>query len=196
MLQGKNGQETYTKSLISVGSNLSSTAGDVQATVLVALELLAAEAVTITAQSRLFRTPAFPPGAGPDFVNAALEVTTALSPEALLAVLHGVEKRLGRTRKTRWEARILDLDLLAYGAEILPDRGVYDHWLNLSPEAQRSAAPSELVLPHPRLQDRAFVLIPLMDIAPNWRHPCLGKTIAELATALPAPDVADIVPLQ
>jgi len=196
MLQVENRQNTCLKGLVAVGSNLTSSAGDARATVAVALQLLGARGLKITARSRLFRTPAFPAGSGPDFVNAAFSVETDLSALALLDLLHSVEHDLGRTRQTRWEARVLDLDLLALGDRILPDAESFDHWFRLSLEDQMVQAPDQLILPHPRLQDRSFVLVPLMDIAPDWRHPRLGLTVAEMLAKLPAGDLASIVPLE
>lgn len=187
--------KNLSKSLIALGSNLPSSAGDVSETLEIALQLLSGESVRIRARSRMFRTPAFPAGSGPDFVNAAIEVETTLSPDELLNRLHEVEATLGRTRNERWEPRVIDLDLLSFGELVLPDEGTLDTWMNLSPEDQRTKAPDQLVLPHPRMHARAFVLVPLMDIAPDWRHPRLMKTVAELVCMLPEDDLNEIVPL-
>lgn len=145
--------------------------------------------------SRFFRTPCFPEGAGPDFVNAALVCRTSLAPTAFLALLHEVERSIGRTRNARWEARILDLDLLAMGDLVLPDRREYQRWSDLPLDALMQVSPPELILPHPRLHERAFVLVPLADIAPDWRHPVLGRTVAEMCAALPEADRAAITPI-
>lgn len=181
--------------LIAVGSNLPSQATSVRETVDLALELLARQALEISARSRLFRTPAFPAGSGPDFVNAAVIVQTCLSARDLLTCLHDVEFQMGRSRTTRWEARVLDLDLLSYGSAVSPDKATYLQWRNLPAKEQAKHAPEQLILPHPRMQDRGFVLVPLLDVAPNWRHPVLGRTVAEMYAALLPSDIEGISPL-
>lgn len=196
MLQVQNVHKPYTKGLVAVGANLPSLTGGVRETIIFALELLIGESVRITAQSRFFRTPAFPEGSGPDFINAVVEVETTLTAPQLLAHLHDVEARTGRTRTERWEARVLDLDLLDLGGQVLPDLEAYTHWLSLPEEAQQSAAPDQVILPHPRMQDRGFVLVPLLDIAPDWRHPVLGKTVRQMVDALPPSALDGIAPLQ
>ncbi|SDZ55597.1 2-amino-4-hydroxy-6-hydroxymethyldihydropteridinediphosphokinase [Jannaschia faecimaris] len=140
----------------------------------------------VIACSRLFRTPAWPPGAGPDFVNAAAVLSTSWSPGAVLDRLHRVEERHGRVRQRRWAPRVLDLDLLAAGQAIAPDVATFHRWMTLSADRQMVEAPETLVLPHPRLADRAFVLIPLLDVAPDWRHPVTGRTVRAMADALSA----------
>jgi len=78
---------------------------------------------------------------------------------------------------------------------VLPDPAGFRHWLDLPPEAQSREAPDRLILPHPRMQDRAFVLVPLADVAPDWRHPVLGRTVTQMRDALPAGLLAEVVPL-
>jgi 2-amino-4-hydroxy-6-hydroxymethyldihydropteridine diphosphokinase len=138
------------------------------------------------AVSRFWQTPAFPAGSGPDYVNAAVALISRLSPVELLGELHRIEADLGRERKgPRWQARIIDLDLLAYGELVLPDSATHDAWRALPPERQAEAAPEGLVLPHPRLQDRGFVLAPLAEVAPGWRHPRLNRSVAQMLADLP-----------
>lgn len=147
--------------------------------------------------SRLYATPCFPIGAGPDYVNAAAELTLRqdMTPAALLGVLHDIEARFGRRRDTRWGMRTLDIDIVAIGETILPDRATWEAWAALPPEDQPNRTPDRLILPHPRLQDRAFVLVPLADVAPDWVHPVIGKDVAAMLAALPAADRATVVPL-
>ena len=114
----------------------------------------------VTGVSRLYRTaPVGGPPGQPDYLNAALSLQTALPPADLLAALHDIEARAGRTREVRWEARVLDLDLILYGDQISDDPA--------------------LTLPHPRAWERAFVLAPLHDLDPALRYPRTGETVAE-----------------
>ena len=149
------------------------------------------------AVSRFFATPCFPAGAGPDYVNAAavLEIAPQTDAASTLAVLHRVEAQFGRKRETRWGMRTLDLDLLGLGDSALPDAETQDGWRNLDPALQARRAPDLLILPHPRLQDRAFVLVPLADVAPGWVHPRTGRSVAEMLAALPEADRAEVKPL-
>lgn len=151
-------------------------------------ENLAAEGFSDINCSGYFVTEAFPPGSGPDFVNAALRAKWPgrgpAAAEAALAALHATEARFGRSRAQRWGPRTLDLDLLAFGDLVLPDGATQDRWRALGADAQRSAVPERLILPHPRLQDRAFVLVPLAEVAPGWRHPRTGATVATMRDAL------------
>ncbi|MEL7045762.1 MAG: 2-amino-4-hydroxy-6-hydroxymethyldihydropteridine diphosphokinase [Pseudomonadota bacterium] len=181
--------------LVAFGGNLPSEAGSPVETIHAAIRDLECRYVNNVLLSRFFKTPAFPIGSGPDFVNAAATLEFAGTPQELLSHLHAVEASFGRERRARWVARTLDIDLLAVGESILPDRATQDRWRKLPVEEQQVEMPEDLVLPHPRLQDRGFVLVPLADVAPVWRHPVLGRTVTEMRDALPRDQVSGIVPL-
>jgi 2-amino-4-hydroxy-6-hydroxymethyldihydropteridine diphosphokinase len=144
--------------------------------------------------SRLYATPCFPAGAGPDYVNAAARFTlpAGMTPPEVLAILHDAEDGLGRRRSTRWAGRTLDADLLAVDDLVLPDLATQTFWRDLAPDRQVRETPDSLILPHPRLQDRAFVLVPLADVAPDWRHPVLGLTVRQMLSRLSHKDRAGV----
>ncbi len=186
---------SFTKALIAVGSNGSSEINLSFRIVREAIDRVAAETGGDAVVSRFFRTPAFPAGAGPDFVNAAFTVDWTGSADSLLDLLHGVEAEAGRTRTHRWEARVLDLDLLALGDQVHPDAPTQTNWRNMPLSEAATRAPEQLILPHPRLQERGFVLVPLADVAPDWRHPLTGDTVRAMLDRLPPAELQEIVAL-
>lgn len=185
------------QALVALGANLPHGGEAPEFTLTQALSDLARAGVAPARTSRFYRTPCFPAGAGPDYVNAAavLTVPQGWDAQRLLSLLHDIEHRHGRTRETRWGMRTLDLDLIAMGDAVLPDAATWTHWHDLPPADQSRTAPDRLILPHPRLQDRAFVLVPLADVAPDWRHPVTQRSVTEMLAALPPADRAEVVPL-
>ena len=160
--------------LIALGANLNSTAGTPAETIASALLALGRNGVKIEAVSAFYATSAWPDPADPPYVNAVARIDTAYSPEELMQVLHKIESMYGRTRGTKNAPRTLDLDLLDYRARV------------------EKGPPT---LPHPRLAERAFVLIPLSDVAPSWRHPVTGRSVVDLIAALPEESSAAVVRL-
>lgn len=181
--------------LIALGGNLPGPLGPPETTLHAALTALEDMDFRLTATSGFLRSPAFPRGGDPDFVNAVAQVETSLSPQDALSRLHEIEADLGRDRHGRWAPRRIDLDLLACGSTVLPDIATFRHWHDLPLDRQKTRVPSGLVLPHPRIQDRAFVLVPVAQIAPDWVHPVLGTTAAQMLAALPAADIAALRPV-
>ncbi|GAA6199653.1 2-amino-4-hydroxy-6-hydroxymethyldihydropteridine diphosphokinase [Aquicoccus sp. SU-CL01552] len=187
--------DSRSNTCVALGANLPSCAGTPQQTLVAAVAAMAERGLVIRAVSRFFATPCYPPGAGPDYVNAAVRLSTDLAPQALLALLHEIEARFGRERQLRWGIRTLDLDLLTVDDMVVPDPTTQDRWRGLDDTAQRQLAPEGLILPHPRLQDRGFVLVPLADIAPHWVHPRLGRSVSDLLAAQPSEELAEIRPI-
>ncbi|MEM1272682.1 MAG: 2-amino-4-hydroxy-6-hydroxymethyldihydropteridine diphosphokinase [Pseudomonadota bacterium] len=184
-----------TNGLVALGANLPSDVGDPPATIEMAFAALSEIAAGPLAQSKMYQTPAFPAGSGPDYVNAAAAVPWRGTAETLLLALHRIEAAAGRTRSARWEARILDLDLLSFGEAVLPDAKTEETWRLLPPDAAMHATPDQLILPHPRLSERGFVLVPLIEIAPDWRHPVTGLTVTAMHAMLSPEERAAIRPI-
>lgn len=195
MSQGMGQPNAVTSALIALGGNLPTERTRPADTMRAAIAAIGVEIGPVIAQSRLFRTPCFPAAAGPDYVNAAVRVDTARDAHEIMQRLHAIERAFGRERLQRWGMRTLDLDLIALGDAVLPDAATQSAWRALPADLQRLRAPEDLVLPHPRVQDRAFVLVPLADIASDWTHPLLGASVRDMLAALPPGDAVGVVAL-
>lgn len=163
--------------LIAFGSNLRGVHGKPKAEIESAFAILPDFGIKLLKTSRLYRTPAVSPHEQPDFVNAVAAVDTELDAEGLLAQLHEVENLFGRVRTIRWGERVLDLDLLDFRGAYIPATGKRG--------ADAGTGKLPLALPHPAIRERAFVLLPLRDVAPEWRHPVTGEPVNDLIAALP-----------
>lgn len=184
--------------LIALGANLPREGSEPAETLEAALGALEREGLKLEARSRWYRSAAFPPGSGPDFVNGAARLSGAqdMTAQTVLAALHAVERALGRERRVRWAPRVCDLDLIAMGPVVLPDRETLARWMALPAEEAGRTPPDTLLLPHPRLQERGFVLAPLAEIAPQWRHPVTGQTVLEMLDALPETAREGLAPIE
>lgn len=155
--------------VIALGANLPGRFASPRAALAAAIDAIRAKGVNITKISSLWLTAPVPVSDQPFYHNAAITVETGLSPYALLETLHGIEQDFGRVRSLRNAPRVLDLDLVAYNDVVLDK--------------------PELIVPHPRMQDRAFVLKPMAEVvAGDWLHPVLQKSLATLLAELPAQD--------
>ncbi len=146
---------------LSLGSNV----GDRAAQIARAVETLAAAGVRVLRQSSLYATEPVDFETQSWFLNCVVEAETGLMPRQLLRALQGVERALGRKKMVRRGPRAIDIDLLLYGSSVV-----------------RAA---ELEVPHPRMTERRFVLVPLSELAPALRHPTLHRTVAELLAETP-----------
>jgi 2-amino-4-hydroxy-6-hydroxymethyldihydropteridine diphosphokinase len=191
--QVKNRSNNQTSIYLAFGSNQAERLKSSVELIKSAYELLVDRHVNITTFSPFYQTPAFPVGNGPDYVNSVIEVETAMQPQALLAVLHDIEKQLGRERVERWGTRTIDIDLLDYAGCVQPSPEGYKKWRNMSLEMQKITWPDGLILPHPRIQDRGFVLVPLKSVAPNWMHPVSSESIDALIAQIDKQDLEKII---
>lgn len=158
---------------VALGANLPSIYGEPHETLAAAMEALGKAGIHVAARSSVWLTAPVPVSDQPWYHNAVVRVETDLSPYALLERLQGIENEFGRVRSIRNAPRVIDLDLIAYNDSIL-DR-------------------PELIVPHPRMHLRAFVLLPLRELAPGWGHPVTGAALADLIAALPVDQLAKVM---
>jgi 2-amino-4-hydroxy-6-hydroxymethyldihydropteridine diphosphokinase len=161
---------------VGLGANLAFEGSGPRQTLTRAINALAEAGFASNQLSSVWRSPAWPPSDQPEFYNAVASLDTrGHSPQALYECLRAIETRFGRERRERWAARTLDLDIVAIDGQV----GLY----------------GAIQVPHPRMHERAFVLAPLAEIAPAWRHPLRGLTAAELLAALPQGQAQAVGPL-
>lgn len=127
--------------------------------------MIGAEAGTVLKQSALYETAPWGNVEQPGYLNQALLIDTALDANALLEKVLDIEHRIGRIRREKWGARVIDIDVIFYNQDVI-------------------ATPA-LKVPHPQLQNRRFVLVPMAEIVPEWVHPVLGKTVLQLLDECP-----------
>ncbi len=150
---------------IALGANLPSHFGSPYQTLQAAKAAMQEQGIRIDASSRTWLTAPVPVSDQPWYHNEVVRVSTEFSPYELLERLQSIEDAFGRVRTVRNAPRLLDLDLVAYNNEILDK--------------------PELIVPHPRMHKRAFVLLPMQEVAQNWEHPVIGVTLDDLVMNLP-----------
>ena len=164
--------------LVALGGNLATSAdGGPRGILEAALKAMPAFGIRVCARGPFYRTPSLSRYTQDDYVNSVIGIEMMLPPQPLLAMLHRIEALFGRVRRDRWGPRTLDLDFLDYKGLVVPamDRRGID-----------AVGELPLALPHPGLMERGFVLLPLREVAPGWRHPATGESIETLIGRLPA----------
>lgn len=161
---------------IGLGGNLPHPAhGSPRQTLEAALKALELQGISVLRVSPWYRSAPVPASDQPWYVNAVAELSTDATADQLLATLHRVEEAFGRVRSVPNAPRQIDLDLLDFRSQTAP------------------GGPGRATLPHPRMRGRAFVLRPLADLVPDWRHPLTGQVIEDLVAALPSDQVIERV---
>jgi 2-amino-4-hydroxy-6-hydroxymethyldihydropteridine diphosphokinase len=166
--------------LLGLGTNASGRWGVPRDILLRAVDELRQLGMHVERVSRIYSTAPLGPGRQDRYLNAVVLVTSPPPPAELLRLLKRIERRAGRrTSSRRWGPRPLDIDILQYGGKRIG-------W------PPRRRIPGHLILPHPEMHRRAFVLVPLCDVAPDWRHPVLGLGARALLARIARKEVADV----
>lgn len=162
-------QRNYSsETIIAIGANLNSRFGPPVEACEEALNRMCSNNIAVVRRSFWYESAPVPLSDQPWYVNGVVCVHTTLEAHALLQALHKIEADMGRVRAEINGPRVIDLDLIGFGTQIIV------------PEQ-----PLDLCVPHPRLHERAFVLIPLRDVAPDWHHPVSGASVDQMIEALP-----------
>ena len=162
---------------LGLGSNLSSKFGDRFTNINLAISFLEGYGIKVIKKSNFYETPSYPNKENPKFINAVILVETTLPPVDLMSVLLFIEEKLGRKRDKKNDPRTCDIDIIDYNSQIL----------NLKFNN------SELTLPHNELTKRNFILFPLQEISPNWKHPKTKEFISDLLQKLSEVDKNSIL---
>lgn len=169
-----------TKYFIALGSNVEATNVKKIEVINNTLDCFSKFDISLIRVSSFWESKSYPDKTQPNFINAVSEVSANLNPYQFLGVLKEIEIMFGRKKNKRWGNRVLDLDILSSSSLIIPNLLVLNKWIKMPLLQQTKVQPGKLILPHPRIQDRLFVLKPLSELSPNWVHPVLNKSILEL----------------
>ena len=180
-----------------LGSNLSSKFGNSAETLKKCVdEIRSNSRIESLLESNWYISSSFLNKRDPRYVNVGIRFSTKLKPKKLLNFTSGLENKYERKRQERWGPRTCDIDILLCDQQILPSKLYFNEWLNLNLSDQISLVPNELILPHPRLQERTFFLKPLNDLYPDWIHPFLKVKAKEMLDSLPSHELENIVDLK
>ena len=179
--------------VVVLGSNLSSEFGNSAETLKKCVsEIRSYSAIQDLLESNWYISSSFVDEREPRYVNVGIRFRSNIRPIDLLNFTSGLEKKFGRKRERRWESRTCDIDILLCDQLILPNKFHFEKWLRLDLLDQIKLSPNELILPHPRLQDRTFFLKPLNDLQPDWIHPFLEIKAKEMLDSLPPNELENI----
>ena len=190
-------REKMNNYIIVLGSNLSSKFGSSTEILKKCVgELRSFQAIQSLSESKWYISSSFVDEREPRYVNVGVRFSTNIKPEDLLIFTSDLEIKYGRKRQRRWEPRTCDIDILLCDQLILPSKLHFEKWLKLDFLEQIELAPNELILPHPRLQERTFFLRPLNDLQPDWTHPFLEMKAKEMLDSLPPNELQNIQELK
>ena len=183
--------------VVVLGSNLSSEFGNSDETLKKCVnDIRSYRAIKSVVESKWYSSLSFLDEREPRYVNVGIELNTNLKPVELLNFTSALENKYGRKRQRRWDPRTCDIDILLCDQLILPNKLSFVKWLKLDLPDQIKLIPNELILPHPRLQERAFFLNPLNDLQPDWIHPFLKIKAKEMLDSLPPHELESIQELK
>ena len=179
--------------VIVLGSNLSSEFGNSAETLKICLDEIGSNpAFESLSESNWYVSSSFLDEREPSYVNVGIRFSTNLMPIELINFTSSLENKYGRMRQERWGPRTCDIDILLCDKLILPSKLSFKKWLNLDLSDQIRLVPNELILPHPRMQERTFFLKPLNDLRPDWIHPFLNKNAKEMLDSLAPNELENI----
>ena len=179
--------------VVVLGSNLSSEFGNSAETLKKCVdEIRSNPDIVSLSESNWYLSSSFLDKREPRYVNVGIRFITKLNPIRLLHFTSALENKYGRKRQERWGPRTCDIDILLCDQQILPSKLYFNKWLNLNLSDQIRLVPNDLILPHPRLQERTFFLKPLIDLQPDWIHPFLKVKAKEMLDSLPPYELENI----
>ena len=183
--------------VIVLGSNLCSKFGNSEETLQKCVdEIRLSFPIKGISESKWYISSSFLDKREPVYLNVGLKFNSNLEPLQLLKLTSLLERKYERKREGRWKPRTCDIDIILCDQLILPNKSNFERWLKLDLAEQKKLTPRELILPHPRLQERSFFLKPLIDLQPNWIHPFLKQKAKEMLDSLPSDDLQSICELK